>query len=44
MRKQWLVTGLSSILAFSILMPTVNADKLSELEQEKQEIEQNRMI
>ena len=40
MISKWMVTGLSSVLALSILMPTVNADKLSELEQKQQEAQQ----
>nr|WP_316047563.1 hypothetical protein [Planococcus glaciei] len=33
MISKWMVTGLSTVLALSILVPTANADKLSELEQ-----------
>lgn len=35
-----MLTGLTSVLALSMLVPTASADTLSELEQKKQEVEQ----
>lgn len=35
-----MLTGVSSVLALTLLMPTANADTLSELQQEKQKTEQ----
>lgn len=40
MISKWIVTGLSSILALSILVPTSSADILSEMEQKQQEAQQ----
>ncbi|KAA0958005.1 peptidoglycan DD-metalloendopeptidase family protein [Planococcus sp. ANT_H30] len=40
MISKWMVTSLSSVLALSILIPTANADTLSELEQKQQETQQ----
>ncbi|TWT04882.1 murein hydrolase activator EnvC [Planomicrobium sp. CPCC 101079] len=37
-KSKWMLSGISSVLALTILMPTVaNADKLSDLEQKQQE-------
>lgn len=35
-----MLTGVSSVLALTLLIPTVNADTLSELQQEQQKVEQ----
>ncbi|EIM05783.1 hypothetical protein A1A1_14359 [Planococcus antarcticus DSM 14505] len=40
MISKWMITSLSSVLALSILIPTANADTLSELEQRQQEMQQ----
>lgn len=42
MISKWLITSLSSVLALSILIPTANADTLSELEQKQQETQQQK--
>ncbi|WP_394120656.1 murein hydrolase activator EnvC family protein [Planococcus donghaensis] len=39
-KSKWLLTGVSSVLALTLLIPTANADTLSELQQEQQKIEQ----
>ncbi|WP_298829854.1 M23 family metallopeptidase [uncultured Planococcus sp.] len=40
MISKWMLTGLTSVLALSMLVPTASADTLSELEEKKQEVEQ----
>ncbi|TWT27292.1 murein hydrolase activator EnvC [Planomicrobium sp. CPCC 101110] len=40
MKPKWMVAGLSSVLALSFLAPTVNADRLSDLEQKQREAQQ----
>lgn len=35
-----MLTGVSSVLALTLLIPTANADTLSELQQEQQKVEQ----
>ncbi|MGH2317237.1 murein hydrolase activator EnvC family protein [Planococcus sp. SE5232] len=39
-KSKWLLTGVSSVLSLTLLIPTANADTLSELQQEQQKIEQ----
>ncbi|ANU10314.1 hypothetical protein A1A1_08869 [Planococcus antarcticus DSM 14505] len=39
-KSKWLLTGVSSVLALTLLIPTVNADTLSELQQEQQKMEE----
>ena len=39
-KSKWMLTGVSTILAVSILLPTASANKLNELEQKQQKIEQ----
>lgn len=39
-KSKWLLTGVSSVLALTLLIPTANADTLSELQQEQQKIEE----
>lgn len=40
--SKWFVAALSAVLALSIFLPTANADKLSDLEKEKQQVEQKK--
>ncbi|MBT2570436.1 peptidoglycan DD-metalloendopeptidase family protein [Planococcus sp. ISL-110] len=39
-KSKWLLTGVSSVLALTLLIPTTNADTLSELQQEQQKVEE----
>ncbi|MDN3425909.1 peptidoglycan DD-metalloendopeptidase family protein [Microbacterium sp. APC 3898] len=39
-KSKWMLTGVSSVLALTLLIPTANADTLSELQQEQQKVEQ----
>lgn len=39
-KSKWVLASLSSVLALSVLIPTANADKLTELEQKQQQAEQ----
>ncbi|WP_142826089.1 murein hydrolase activator EnvC family protein [Planococcus soli] len=39
-KSKWLLTGVSSVLALTLLIPTASADTLSELQQEQQKVEE----
>lgn len=40
LKSKWMLTGVSSILALTVLMPSAGADSLSELEKKQQEAQQ----
>ena len=42
LKSKWMVTGVSTLLAFTMYLPSTNAETLSELEKKQQETEQKK--
>lgn len=42
-KSKWMVTGVSTVLALTMYLPTTNANTLSELEKKQQETEQKKV-